>query len=145
MPTKGYKTTIGYTDQGSNGALGTGSFTNFAKVTDINGVSVEAEDIETSNMDSPVGSDGKPWKEYTAGWASAGDVDLKLQFDKTDAGAVYGLFRADKTFQVTFVDGSTWTFNGYMKKHGQEVEREKLVTTTVTFKISGEPEFQPAN
>jgi hypothetical protein len=139
MATKGFKTTFGYGAAGEDGQPGSGPFTNLAKVLDINGVSVEAEDIETSNMDSV-----EAWKTFTAGWGSVGDVELKLQFDKDSAGDIYGLFRLDKTFQVKFVDGSTWVLAGFMKKFGNEVEREKLVTVSVTVKCSGKPVFTPA-
>lgn len=139
MATKGYKTIIGYGDPGEDGQPGDGPFTDFAKVTDINGVSVEADDIETSNMDSV-----EAWKTFTAGWADAGSVDLKLQFDKTKAAEVYALFRQDKTFRVLFVDGSQWVLAGFVKKFGNEVEREKLVTVSITIKASGKPEFTAA-
>jgi hypothetical protein len=129
--------------QGSNGAIGS-TFVDYAKVTDINGISIEADDIETSNMDSPGAAEGTPWKEFTAGWADGGTVELKLQFDKTQADTIYGAFREDKSFRILFVDGSAWTFNGFIKKFGNEIEREKLVTVSATVKVSGEPLFAAA-
>jgi hypothetical protein len=108
-------------------------------VTEIDGIEVEADDIETSHMESP-----NQFKEFTAGWADAGEVDFVIQFKKENAGTVWGLFRQDKSFEVKFKDGSTWTFNGYLKKFGTETDREGIITVPLTAKISGEPEFEAA-
>ncbi|HEV2294093.1 MAG TPA: phage tail tube protein [Tepidisphaeraceae bacterium] len=136
--TKGWKTKIGYAEQLETGFPTT--FTDIARITAIGGIpQPEADDIETSNMDSV-----NAWKTFTAGWADAGQCELNMQFHKDDAAVVWGLFRQDKAFRIEFVDGSKWLFNGYVKKFGNEVEREGLVTVTLTMKVSGEPEFAVA-
>lgn len=144
MATKGINTKVGYAAQGANGALSEGPFTHFAKVTEVSGISIESDDIETSHMESPGAADGKPWKEFTAGTADAGEIDLTVQFEKANAATVWGLFRQDKTFEVLFRDGSSWTLNGYVKKFGTEVDREGIITVPITIKASGEPVFEAA-
>ena len=138
MATKGSGVKIGSGAQGTDGAIGE-TFTNFAKLTEIGGISIEADDIETSHMDSP-----NQFKEFTAGWADAGEVEFTLQFEKAGAAAVWALFRQDKSFRVLFKDGSEWTFNGYLKAFGTEADREGIVTVPCTIKISGEPVFEAA-
>jgi hypothetical protein len=136
---KGYGVKIGHAAQGTDGAIGSGPFTYFARVTEIGGIEVESDDIETSHMESP-----NQFKEFTAGWADAGEVEFTIQFRKANAAEVWGLFRQDKSFEVKFKDGSAWTFNGYLKKFGTEADREGIVTVPVTVKISGEPDLAVA-
>lgn len=139
MVTKGHGVKIGYGDQGADGAVGAGPFTLFARITEIGGIEVEADDIETTHMESP-----NQYKEFTAGFADAGECDFVLQFQKANAANVWALFRQDKTFEVTFKDGSTWTFNGYLKRFGTEADREGIVTVPCVIKLSGEPVFEAA-
>lgn len=134
--TKGHGVQIGHAAPAT--AIG-GVFTPFAKVTEIGGIEIEADDIETSHMESP-----NQFREWSAGWADAGEVEFTIQFDKANAADVWGLFRQDKTFRVTFKDGSRWLLAGFLKKFGTEVDREGLITVPLTIKISGEPVFEVA-
>ncbi len=142
MAQKGSKTKIAY---GSAATYDTSSFTNFATVLSVKPPKVEADDIETSHMDSP-----EDYKEFVAGWADGGTVSATIQFEKTQNAAIYALFRQDKGFKITFPDatdptaGSTWKFNGFIKTFANEVEREKLITADIDIKISGKPVFTPA-
>lgn len=142
MATKGVKTKLGI----GNGATAedSTSYSDLAKIVDIKPPKPDADSIDISNMDSPGAEEGKPWKEFTAGWADAGEVECTIQFAKAQAATVYALFRQDKGFRITFADGSTWTFSGFVKSYGDEVDREKIVQTTITIKVSGEPEFAAA-
>jgi hypothetical protein len=142
MATKGYKTTLNFGDQATAAASTT--WTPLAKVTDITPPKVSVDDIETSNMDSPVDDNDVPWKEFESGWAEAGEVDVTIQFDKNQADSVYGMVGVSKGWKIAFRDGSTWALDGYIKTYGDEVEREKLVTTKATIKISGRPLFTKA-
>lgn len=142
MATKGFKTKLAIGD-GKN-VEESHTWTDIAKITDLKPPKPQADDIETSNMDSPGTDTGKPWKEFTAGWAEAGEVEVTIQFERAQNATVYGLFRQDKGFRITFVDGSTWHFSGYIKSFGDEVDRAKIVTTAVQIKVSGEPVFTPA-
>jgi hypothetical protein len=137
MATKGHSTKLAYGDAANYADSET--WTDFAKITEITPPNVEADDIDISHMDSP-----DQFKEFTAGWADGGEVECTIQFAKAANAAVYGLFRQDKGYKVTFVDGSTWELNGYMKAFGNEVEREGIVTANVTIKVSGKPVFTPA-
>ena len=139
MVTKGHGVKIGHAAQGADDAIGAGPFIYFARITEIGGIEIEADDIETSHMES-----ANQFKMFTAGWADAGEVDFTIQFQKENAEDVWALFRQDKSFEVKFKDGSAWTFNGYLKKFGTEADREGLVTVPVTIKISGEPELAVA-
>lgn len=115
------------------------TWTKLAGVTEIGGLSFDADDVEVSNMDSP-----GQWKEFDPGWADAGEVEVTLQFQKAQNTTLFGLFRVPKGFRVVFADGSKWELDGYIKGLGNEVEREGIVSATATLKISGEPTFTAA-
>lgn len=143
MSVKGSKTRFEFGDQPTFGASTV--WTAFAKVVEIgSGVKVEADDIETSHMESP-----DDFKEWDPGWADGGEVQFKIQFEKAHNEVVYGLFRQPKGFRMILPDaplpsGSKWKFNGYIKGFGNESERTGLTTADITIKIVGKPEFEKA-
>ncbi|MEM6560041.1 MAG: phage tail tube protein [Planctomycetota bacterium] len=137
MSVKGHSTTIAYGDDATY--ADSSGFTEFANVTGITPPKAEADDIDVTHMTSP-----EQWKEYEAGWADGGEVEFTVQFDKSQTSAVFGLFRQNKGYEITFSDGSTWGITGYIKAFGDEIDREGIVTTTLTIKVSGKPAFSPA-
>jgi hypothetical protein len=108
-------------------------------LTDVKPPKIEADDVDVSNMNS-----ASQMKEHIAIWGDAGEVEFKVQFNKTQNGVVYSLFRQQKAWQVMFSDGSYWTAEGYLKSFANEVEREKIVTADISIKLSGLPVFTPA-
>lgn len=119
--------------------LASNTWTEIAQVVEISPPEVEADDIETSNMQSP-----EQFKTFDPGWADGGEVEITVQYEKQATTTIYGLFRVKKGFKMTFEDGAIWSFDGYLKKLGGEVDREGLITQTLTFKISGKPAFATA-
>lgn len=136
MPTKGHSTTLGYTDLP---VTGPSVYTPVAKIVEIKPPSPEAEAIDVSHMESP-----EQWEEFTAGWASAGEIEVTAQYAKADTATLYGLFRNDKGWKMAFSDGSAWTFVGFIQKLSGEIERKGIIQTTLTIKISGKPIWTPA-
>lgn len=135
MPTKGYNTKFEYGDQATH--TGSTTWTEFAQIKDIKPPKVEADDIDISHMQSP-----DMFREYSAGWADGGELEVQVQFSKTDNATVYGLFRQDKGFRMTFADGSRWKLNGYIKTFSNELEKDGIVTATIGVKVSGKPVFE---
>lgn len=149
--TKGQGTILMVGDLDIDGELPGVHYERIGRVTDIGSFTPEADEIEVTNNDSPKDDQGA-WKEYVSGLADGGEVEITLQFHKSDAASVWALFRKDKAFQVIFPDGgvspstgSRWEFAGFIKKFGNEVEREKIVTTKLTIKVSGKPIFTAAS
>jgi hypothetical protein len=136
--TKGHSTVIEYGDQPTFADSIT--WTAFANVTGVTPPTPEADDIDVSHM----GSEGQ-FKEFTAGWADGGEVEVTLQYNKDQATTIYGLFRQNKGFRITFSDESYWGLTGYIKSFGDEIDREGIITTTVTIKVSGKPTFVEGN
>ena len=136
MAVKGTKTILSY---GSMPTPSGSTWTDIASILDIKPGKVEAEDIDTSTMDSD-----QEFNEYDPGWANAGEITCKIQFDKTQNAAIYALFRQKVGLKITFSEGSTWTASGYLKTFENESERLKVVTADTTWKLSGVPVFTPA-
>jgi hypothetical protein len=136
--TQGYETILSYGNMPT--ASGSTAWTDFAGILDIKPPKIESEDIDVSNMASP-----GQFKQFTAGWANGGEIEVKIQFEKTQNATVYGLFRTNKGFKITFADGSTWLADGYIKSFANEVDREKIVTADIGVKVSGQPTFTAAS
>lgn len=131
--------TKGYMSKAFYGDTVAAATTAFANVLEITPPKPTAAKIDTTHMESP-----DEFKEQDPGLAEVDDVELKVQFDKTQAAAVYGLFRLKKGFKVQFADGSKWELSGFISGYGDEVDREGIVTTTITIAVSGKPVFTPA-
>lgn len=132
--TKGYQSKVFYGD-----TIAATTWTPFANVTEITPPKPTAAKIDSTHMESP-----DEFKEQEPGLAEVDDVELKVQFEKDQADAVYALFRQKKAFRVQFADGSKWEFVGFISGYGDEIDREGIVSTTVTIAVSGKPVFTKA-
>jgi hypothetical protein len=131
--TKGYGAKFGYADVGGS------SFTYLARVLEIKPPKTSVDSIDTSHLESPY-----QWKEKAAGWKDTGEAEVKVQFKKDQTAAVYGLLALDKSFQILLADGSTLDFDGFLSGIEPEIDKEGLVTATLTFTVSGKVEFAAA-
>ncbi len=132
MAVKGHSTVVQYGNQSTYAT--SNSWTSLTNLVDITPPNVEAEDIDTSHMDST-----SQYETFVAGWANGGDVTFNLQYTKTLLNTVWGLFRTDKGFRVVLNDGGGWGFDGYIKSIGTTVERKGIAFIPVTVKVSGAP------
>ena len=136
--TKGHSTIIEFGDAETH--TDSSVWVKLARVTEVTPPRPEAADIDVSHMDSP-----EQFNEFDPGWADAGELEFALQFEKEQAETVYGFFRQKKGYRVVFVDGSQWALTGYIKSFGDEIDREGIITSGVTVKVSGKPEFVKAS
>src|SRR4051794_29995760 len=109
MSVKGAGTTLEY----GNAATTAGStvWTPVALIEDITPPKIEADDIETSHMLTP-----NQVKTFDPGWADAGELECKIQFEKVANATLYSLFRVPKAWRMRFADlpspsGSRWDFD----------------------------------
>lgn len=131
----GYGTKIGYGD-----ALA-GPFTDIAEVVELSPPAYEADDIDTTHMQSV-----NKWRTYQAGLKEGGEVEVTIHFEKALYNILHGtLLGADKFYQISFADlittASTLKFPGYLKRVGAVVELDGLATVALTIKVAGEPVF----
>jgi hypothetical protein len=140
MPTKGHSTVVQYGDTADIATATT--WTRVAtRVTEAEGPNLEAEDIDTSHMESVDQAE-----EFVSGWYNGGEPTVTAQFSKSEYQfAKETLFRADKAYRIVFFDGATIKWNGYLKGLGTPVERKGLVMCALTFKVSGKPVYAAAS
>jgi hypothetical protein len=135
--TKGHHTIIKVGDADNH--LDAATWTRLGNVTELTPFTADADDIDVSHMESI-----DQWREFDPGWAEAGEIEVTLQYVKSENATIYGLFRVKRGYQIEFSDGSVWEFDGFINSFGNEAEREDIITTTVGVKISGKPAFTPA-
>lgn len=134
---KGYESRAYY----GNGdtIAGSTTWTEFAQVTEITPPKVSTAKIDSTHMQSP-----DEFKEQEPGLREADDVEIKIQFEKEQADAVWALNSVKRPFRIQFRDGSKWEFMGFIAGYGDEIDRGTIVSTTVTIAISGKPIFTKA-
>ncbi len=121
-----------------NGA-GPEVFTAFAELADVNPPEITGDDEEVTHHTSPDG-----YKEFIPGLVDGGEVNVQLNYRKADVATVLALFRVKKNYQIVLPDGSTWVFNGYLKKLGKKTPLKSKMLQDMTFKVNGKPLWTPA-
>jgi Lambda phage tail tube protein, TTP len=80
-------------------------------------------------------------KTYLPTLFDGGDVTLNLRYVPGDTGIkeLVVLIGAPVigSWQITFPDATTETFNGFLKGMGKSIENESAIDTSVTIKVSG--------
>jgi hypothetical protein len=96
---------------------------------------VQAKDIDTTHLES-----ADEFEESVPGLANGGDVEASLQYDKSDTGILYGVFRVVKAWRLKYPDNSGWKFNGHLNEIGDEdVVNGEIVMTSIKIKVTGKP------
>lgn len=102
-------TTLKFTPDG-------GTQVNVGRLTSVGEIQPEAEEIDITTLDS---TDG--YREFMQGFRDSGEVQLSGYHDGADAGqsALREAFASGKSgaFVVTFPDGCTVTFSGFVRSH----------------------------
>lgn len=125
-------------------AMGTklkvGSTGYVAELTDIGGLDISADTIETTNLDS------NGWRTYIGGVKDAGEVSLSGYLNLDDTDGQKALFDAlnsgaSTAFKIEFPIslGAEWSFNGIVTKFTTSSAMEDSVTFEATIKVSGQP------
>ncbi len=110
--------------------------TAIAGITKVGGPSMEGKDIDVTDMDSTNG-----FMEFLPGIVNGGEVDLEMNYIKTDFNTNIGLFRTTGSYKLVLPDSANLAFNGYMKKLGLEAPYDDKVGAKSSWKISGKPTF----
>jgi Lambda phage tail tube protein, TTP len=114
-----------------------------ANITKIGEIGVTSDEIEVTDLDSPSG-----YKEFIAGAKDAGEVALEgfvKSEDNMEALLDLAESQAVKEYTLTFVSGSVWTFDAFVKmiKEG-EVTPDGVRKFVGSIRISGAPVYTPA-
>jgi predicted secreted protein len=130
---RGKGTTIGYSDTAE------GEPTLIAEVLAIPFPGKTAGDIDVTNMDS----DGD-YQEFIAGMISTEQLKLELNYESDQQDALEDAFRDQLYWTITFPDGATYTFEGYINQIGGNSPHDNKITATIGIKITGPATFTPA-
>jgi len=111
-----------------------------AELTNISSPKLSAGEIDVTSMDS---ADG--YKEYIQGIRDGGDVSVEGNFINSDTLGQIGLvtdFNAGtvQPFVITFPDGTTWTFNAFVKSFElDDAPVEGKMGFKASLRVSGKP------
>lgn len=120
-------------------------FTTVAMVKSITGPTLQGEDIDITNQDSPGG-----FREFINGLIDPGELSFEINYDPGDAthDAATGLLgdltsRSVINWELIFPDtGSTkWTFSGSVKSFEANIPVDDVLSASITIKITGLPVF----
>lgn len=133
MSLKAYNTVLQYGDTADWSTSTT--WTSIAATKTIKPPKPNAKDIDVTHLTST-----GEYEEFIAGLANGGDVELKIQYDKTATGTIFAFFRTVKAWRIKYSDNSGWKFNGYISDYGdEEVENGQIVMTGLKIKVTGAP------
>lgn len=98
-----------------------------------------ADEFETTRVDQ-----AEPIKEFAPGLGDPGTLGVTLGFKKTQIATLYTLFRQMKSWKITFSDGSTETFEGWIKMIGKEAPNGDETVVPVDIRVTGPATFAAA-
>lgn len=117
-----------------------GSSGYIAELTDIGGLDVSADTIETTTLDS------NGWRSFIGGVKDAGEVSLSGYFNPDDTDGQAALWTALQagtvlSFTIEFPTalGASWGFSGVVTKFTTSSAMEDSITFETTIKVSGVP------
>jgi len=110
------------------------NFVDIAEVLDISGPGIKQETVDVTSHDST-------WREHLATIADGGDVSFDINYIPSDTSQqALRAAVADHTnhqFKVTFTDGSTATFDGFVTSFEIGAPVADKLTASVEIKITG--------
>lgn len=128
-------------------AVGTSSGTKLKKgetaiahLTSISGISMSAETIDVTALDSEGG-----YREYLSSFKDGGEVPISGFFDFEDEGqqALMDDFnnetKSEYTIEFPTAIGAKWTFSGVVTAYETTAEVGNAVGFSATIKVSGKP------
>ncbi len=118
-----------------------------AKLTNIGGIELSKETLETTNHDSTGG-----YREYIQTFRDGGEVSVEGWFiaDDVGQGLVIDHFAQDtdngvKSMEMEFIDGSIWEFDAICTKLKiGDAPVDNAIPFSATFKVTGLPVFTAA-
>lgn len=106
----------------------------FAEVLDIRPPACTRGKVDTTHMLTQVARENLPTvlKEW-------GELEVDMAFDPA---ARLPMDRTPTECVITFPDGETWTFDGWMSRYEPTVPLEDKMTTTAALQVSGDVNIQ---
>ena len=136
--------TLGYATLNSSGAAA-------VAVADV--ISIGIPGMKINMLDVTVMSSPSLWKEFVAGLADAGSLDVELMYGAGGAAfsTLLTLFKSKAMYlwDITLPDkvttlGSVFSCDGVMESLSQAIPHDNKVTQRLSIKLSGVPSFVAA-
>lgn len=112
-----------------------------ASLTSIDGVSVSADTIESTTLDTVGG-----YRTFVNGLKDAGEVSVSGYFTYSAHNTLLADFEAgtSNSYTIEFPDrattkGTTWSFSGIVTAFGTSADLEDMVSFEATIKLTGKP------
>lgn len=113
------------------------SFVALSEVNEINGPSMDREQIEVTSLDSTGG-----YREYIGGFRDGGEVVLNMNWTRDNFITLVGDFEDDDetNFQIVFPDDgeTTLDFAGLVTSVPVTIPTDDKITMNVTIKVTGQ-------
>lgn len=139
-------TSSGLTDDAtSNNTTAGVAAVEIAGVSNIGGPNLSVDTVDVTTHDSTAA-----WEEHVATILRTGDLTLDIVYDPAGVthyasagGVVYRLENRQFTwFDLTFPNGTNWSFSGYVTGFTPGAPVEGALTAAVTIKITGAPTLE---
>ncbi len=123
------------------GQIASTSFTEVAHIISIGGPDSAGNDIDTTTLTST-----DNFQTFARGDVDPGEVTMSLAFSSTTSALSLGTkHQLGLPFQWKVVPPTTAdaeTFSGYIKSMGRSIERNAMITRSLTIKVTGDPGIQ---
>lgn len=119
---------------GMETTAGSGTYTVLAEVFEISPPTETVDAIDYTHMTSPDFT-----REFGPGLIDPGEATIALNFipGNTSEAQLRAAMREVRGCQVTFPNGATWTFDGFITSIGAETPMADKMVHRTTFKVSG--------
>jgi len=136
----GFGATLTYDSSGPDGNSFGGAV---VQVISLNASPIEDEVYESTNMESPAGTNGLGMREYVPGLGSDGQVSGEINLLSDTLTTLRGLRQKLITWKITFPFTSvkSYVFNGILTTLGTPVAHNGKMTASFTIQVSGLPTY----
>jgi hypothetical protein len=117
--------------------LGAGAFAAIAELRDISGPALSRNPIETTNHNDPD-------ENFVVGIRRYGEVTFTIGYIPTNAshksgtGLIGSWENGDRdVFRITYPDGSSWVFSGFISNFGANAPLDDGLTADVSIRTTG--------
>lgn len=130
----GFGAQVGYSDTLN------GTYANVSELTDVTHPSIEINDVDLTHHGLT-----DFFRDFTPGLGTAGEIEFKVLFAKSQQNTLYGLLRTTKYWRINFpldtgeTVNSCWKCRGYLKMIQTMTPLDDKMEATLKVKLRGKP------
>ncbi|MEM8873669.1 MAG: phage tail tube protein [Planctomycetota bacterium] len=115
------------------------SYTPFTKLESYTAPEQDVEETETRTHQSP-----DQYAEPSQDWKTNGELTAVIRYRKDEYAALLAALAVDKAWKVTYSDGTTDEYWGYLKKCRPTTPTSGPMNVEITVRCKGKPRNTPA-